>query len=139
MYDFFFWFSVGSLLVNVLLILVSVWLLAANKKEKERRNSQVKIWMQFSNGITQGLERIINDKWNDFYSSVQDVVNSVHSLHASSFALYQSLYEERTITEEEYRKEQSELRKLSRTSEQQKISEIPESDKTSDKKSKAKK
>lgn len=115
MYDFFFWFSVISLIINTLLIFVSVGLFVANRKEKERRKSQVKIWMQSSNGITQGLERIIQDKWNNLYSSVQDMTNTVHTLHASSFALYQSLYEERAITEEEYRKEQSEIRQITRS------------------------
>lgn len=127
MYDFFFWFSVVSLFINVILILISVGLFVANRKEKERRNSQVKIWMQSSNGITQGLERIIQDKWNNFYSSVQDMANTVHSLHASSFALYQSLYEERAITEEEYRKEQSEIRQTSRSLADQQL--LPETKK----------
>jgi len=94
----------------VVLILISVGLFVANRKEKERRNSQVKIWMQSSNGITQALERIISDKWRNYYSTVQDMANTIHAVHASSFALYQSLYEERAITEEEYKKEQAEIK-----------------------------
>ena len=41
---------------------------------------------------------------------MQDVVNSVHAVDASAFALYQSLYEERVLTEEEYKKDQKEMR-----------------------------
>ena len=90
--------------------MAGVWFYVENRKEKERRNSQVKIWMQSANGITQALQRVIANKWQNLYSSVQDVVNSVHAVDASAFALYQSLYEERVLTEEEYKKDQKEMR-----------------------------
>lgn len=107
---FYFWFSIVSLAINALLIMVSVGLLVANRKEKERRNSQVKIWMQGANGVHQALGRIIQDKWNGLYSTVQDVVNAVNAVQPSAFAQYQSLYEERALSEDEWKKEQSELR-----------------------------
>ena len=75
--------------------------------------------MQGANGVQDALNRIIQDKWSNLYTGVQDVVNSVHVVHASAFALYQSLYEERTITEEEWRREQSDLRQQIRTANQQ--------------------
>lgn len=106
----YFWISVVSFIVNVLLTMAGIGLWVANNKEKDRRNAQVKIWMQDANGLTQALVRIIQDKWNGLYSSVQDVVNAVNAVHASAFALYQSLYEERTITEDEWKTQQAALR-----------------------------
>ena len=110
--DFYFWFSIVSLGINVILILISVGLFVANRKEKERRNAQVKIWMQSASGISEALRRIIQDRWNDLYSSLKDVVNSVHTVEAAANSLFQSLYEERTMTEEEYKQEQKRFRDI---------------------------
>ncbi len=85
-------------------------LFVANRKEKERRNAQVKIWMQQANGISIALQRIIQDRWQGLYSSLKDVVNTVHAVEASANSLFQSLYEERTITEDEYKEEQKRFR-----------------------------
>lgn len=101
MYNFFFWFSALSLVINVILIVLAYRQYVAGRKERDRRNAQVKIWMQSANGIQVALIRIIQDKWQDLYSSVQDVTNTIHALHSSTFAIYQSLYEERTLTEKE--------------------------------------
>lgn len=116
---FYFWFSIISLAINVILIMFGVGLLVANRKERERRNAQVKIWMQGANGVQEALQRIIQDKWNNLYSSVQDVVNTINAVHSSAFAVYQSLYEERALTEDEWKKEQAELRDRIRNPNQQ--------------------
>ena len=119
MYDFFFWFSVVSLIINIILMVFAYGQIVGGRKEKERRNAQVKIWMQSAQGLHEALLRIIQDKWADLYSSVQDVTNTVHAVHATAFAHYQSLYEERAITEEEYKQEQKELRESIRTNSKQ--------------------
>lgn len=105
------WISTVSLIVNVILIVISVGLAVDTWKERERRNSQVKIWMEQANGVNQGLQRIIQDKWNNLYSSINDITNAVHSVHASAFSLYQSLYEERVLTEKEYKEHAMKIRK----------------------------
>jgi hypothetical protein len=124
--DFYFWASIVSLIINIILILLSVGLAVANRKEKERRNSQVKIWMQDAQGISEGIQRIINNRWQGLYSSVKDVVNSVHVLGAPANSLFQSLYEERTMTEEEYKEEQKRYRDLQAAQLQQNIATTSE-------------
>lgn len=103
--------STVSLIINVILIVISVGLAVDAWKERERRNCQVKIWMEQANGVNQGLQRIIQDKWNNLYSSINDITNAVHSVHASAFSLYQSLYEERVLTEKEYKDHAMKIRK----------------------------
>jgi phage-related protein len=120
------WFSIISLIVNVILIIVSVGLTVLNWKASRKSKSQVKIWMEQANGVTTALQRIVTDKWNGLYSSVSDVANAVWAVHSSAFSLYQSLYEERVLTEKEYKKEQMEqrayIKKESRKSSTQKSS-----------------
>lgn len=130
--DFYFWASIVSLVINIVLILVSVGLFVANRKEKERRNAQVKIWMQDARGISEGIQRIINNKWQGLYSSVKDVVNSVHVLGAPADSLFQSLYEERTMTEDEYKEEQKRYRDLQTAQLQENIATSSESKETKD-------
>ena len=119
--DFYFWFSIVSFVINIILTMAGVALWVGNRQEKQRRNAQVKIWMQIANGISQALARIIQDKWSKLYSEAQDVVNAVNAVEASSFALYQSLYEERTITEEEWKREQMDIRAQTRSANQQQV------------------
>jgi hypothetical protein len=108
--DFFTWFSIVSLIINVILIVYSYGLYVASKKEKESRNAQVKIWMQYANGITHGLQRITANFLENLWTKKEDITGAVHSLEAVSFSLYQSLYEERVISEEEYKEEQKKIR-----------------------------
>src|ERR1700733_8986601 len=109
--SFWAWFSVVSLAINVVLIVISVSLVVVARQERQRRNSQVKIWMEQANGVSQALIRIIQDKWHGLYTSVNDITNSVNAVQASAFSLYQSLYEERVLTEEEYKEHVMKLRK----------------------------
>ncbi len=108
--DFIAWVSIVSLLINVILIVYSYGLHIASNKESESRNAQVKIWMQYANGITHGLQRITSNFLEGLWSEKDDITGAVHSMEAVSFSLYQSLYEERVITEEEYKEEQMKLR-----------------------------
>lgn len=79
--------------------------------------------MQQASGISNALQRIIQDRWQNLYSSLKDVVNTVHAVEASANSLFQSLYEERNYTEEEYKEEQKRLRESFRT--QQQPDEVP--------------
>lgn len=109
MNDFAFWWSVISTVLSVIFLGISIWQVVEGRKQKERSNAQVKIWMQDANGITQGLARIIRDNNEGRFSTTNDVCNAIWALHSCSFALYQSLYEERTITEDEFRKQQKDI------------------------------
>ena len=100
------WFSVISFSLNVILGFVAIWQLKDARSEKNRKKDQVKIWMQDANGISSGLQRIVRDNLDKRYSSTQDIANAVWTLEASAFSLRQSLYEERCVTEEEYKKQQ---------------------------------
>jgi Rps23 Pro-64 3,4-dihydroxylase Tpa1-like proline 4-hydroxylase len=112
-----FWWSVVSTIIAIATTIGGVWLLCISIKqtsqaesEKNRKKDQVKIWMQDANGVTQGLTRIVQDNLDKRYSSTNDMANAVWAIQAAAFALYQSLYEERCVTEEEYRQSQIELR-----------------------------
>jgi hypothetical protein len=100
------WFSVISLGFNVILGFVAIWQLKDARSEKNRKKDQVKIWMQEANGISLGLQRIVRDNLDTRYSSTQDIANAVWALEASAFSLRQSLYEERCVTEEEFKQQQ---------------------------------
>lgn len=102
--------TIVSLAVNVVLIVISVALAVVGWKDKRSSKSQVKIWMEQANGIQQALQRIIDDKWRGLYSNVDGITNAVWAVAASAFALYQSLYDERVITEKEYKEHQMKLR-----------------------------
>lgn len=108
-YDIFFWWSVISTLIGVILLIVSVWQYLSARNSDERKRAQVKIWMQDANGVQLGLQRMIQDNLASRYTSTNDMANSAWTLHASAFALYQSLYEERCVTEDEYKKQQQEF------------------------------
>lgn len=117
--SFLFWWSIISTIVGITLLIGDVVLLVLNRKEKDHKKNQVKIWQQDANGISQGLKRIVIDVNQNNYSGVKDVASAVWSLEASAFALQQSLYEERAMTEEEYKKQQKELREEFMKSRQQ--------------------
>ncbi len=102
--------NTASLIINVVLTIVSVGLAVAAWKENQNKKSQVKIWMEQANGVQQGLQNIIDDKWRGLYSGVNDITNAVWAVKASAFALYQSLYDERVITEKEYKEHQMKIR-----------------------------
>ncbi|MCL5094326.1 MAG: hypothetical protein M1355_04310 [Patescibacteria group bacterium] len=104
-----FWWSVISTVLNVGLLLASVWLLSAEKERAKRKNSQVKIWQQDANGLSAALQRMISDVHNGLYTTTQDMANTLWALQALAFSLYQSLFEERAITEDEYKQQQKEL------------------------------
>lgn len=102
--------NTASLVINVVLIVISVGLAVAAWKDNQNKKSQVKIWMEQANGVQQGLQNIIEDKWRGLYSGVNDITNAVWVVKASAFALYQSLYDERVITEKEYKEHQMKIR-----------------------------
>ncbi len=66
--------------------------------------------MQDANGIQTALARIVRDNLDKRYSSTNDMANATWAVHSSAFALYQSLYEERCVTEEEFKEQQKELK-----------------------------
>lgn len=107
--NFFFWWSVVSTIISIILIGFSIWQYLKARYSEERGRAQVKIWMQDANGISQGLVRIVQDNLDNRYTSTNDMANSVWSLQSASFSLYQSLYEERCVTEEEFKQLQKEL------------------------------
>lgn len=109
MTDYLSWWSIASSLLNVILLAFAIWQLAEGKKQKEKANAQIKIWMQDANGISNALMRIFQDIKEDKYSSPKDICNAIWAVQSSAFAIYQSLYEERCITEKEYKERQKRL------------------------------
>ena len=82
-----------------------IWQLATVRKNKEQKNSQVKIWHQEANGISQSLFKVYQDAENGKYSSVKDLSSTISAIQMNAQSLYQSLYEERVFDEETYKKE----------------------------------
>ncbi len=107
--DFFFWWSVVSTVIGIGLLCISIWQTLEAKNAAKRSIAQVKIWMQEANGLQIGLTRIVQDNLDKRYSTTSDIANAIWTLQSSAFSLYQSLYEERSITEEEYKQQQREL------------------------------
>lgn len=112
MNELIFWWSIASTILNVGLLLISAWLISADKEREKRKNSQVKIWQQDANGLSQSLKRMVRDVHDGLYSSTQDMANSIWALEAVAFSLYQSLYEERCVTDEEYKDLQKEFAEI---------------------------
>ena len=113
---FLFWWSVVSTIIAIATTVGGVWLLCKSIKqaevaesEKNRKKDQVKIWMQHADGVSLGLKRIVRDNIDGRYSSTKDIASAVFALEASAFALRQSLYEERCVTEPEYKQQQKEI------------------------------
>lgn len=101
--------SIILTLAGIILLFFNVWQYLQGQKEKEIIKSQVRVWMQSANGISLGLKRIVADNLSSRYSTTNDVCNAVWSLETSASSLYQSLYEERVMTPEEYRKRQQKI------------------------------
>lgn len=99
-----------SISLNVILLMVSVGLVVNSWKDQQKKKDQVKVWMEQANGISQALQRIIQDKWSNLYTSINDITNTINAVHASAFALYQSLYDERFLTEKETKEHQMKIR-----------------------------
>lgn len=101
-----FWWSIVSTVIGVLLLCVTISQVIIARYERKRSSSQVKIWMQDANGIVIAMQRIVSDNLEHRYSTTNDMANTVFSLQATASALFQSLYEERCVTEEEYKMQQ---------------------------------
>lgn len=71
--NFFFWASLVTTVLSFGLVVFSVWQYKEGQKQKDKVKSQVKVWMQDANGISQGLKRIITDNLSGRYSSTNDV------------------------------------------------------------------
>ena len=108
-FDFFFAWSIFSTFLSLIFLIATIWQFLEGRKQKERNTAQVKIWMQDANGVSQSLVRVVQDNLQKRYTSTNDVCNAVWAIQANVFALYQSLYEERCVTEKEYKKQQKEL------------------------------
>ena len=115
MQDFLFWWSVVSTILGVLLLCFSIWQYKEGENQKEKIKAQVKVWMQQANGLQQSLNRVVNDNLNKRYSSTDDVCNTIWAIERSAFSLYQSLYEERCVTEEEYKEHQNQIASVIQT------------------------
>ena len=104
--SFTFWWSAISTVIGVALLCVTLWQTKATRDEKKRNTSQVKILMQDANGISLAMQRVIQDNLGGRYTSTNDMANTIFALQSTAFALYQSLYEERCVTEEEFKDQQ---------------------------------
>ncbi|MFA5312218.1 MAG: hypothetical protein WC375_02730 [Methanomassiliicoccales archaeon] len=113
--DFFFWTSIVTTILSLLLLCFSIWQHLAAETGRVKGDAQVKIWMEAANGISRGLQSIAingmptNDPNFPKYSSVRDMGMAVYAFSDSAKALYQSLYEERCVTETEYSRQQKEI------------------------------
>lgn len=81
--------------------------------------------MQDANGVHWGLQRIVQDNLDKRYSSTNDMANAVWATDSSAFALYQSLYEERCVTEKDYTQEQKEIREQIKGQKKANVSALP--------------
>jgi hypothetical protein len=68
--------------------------------------------MQDANGLSESLGKIIKDIEDNKYSSATDIRNAIWAVQSCASAIYQSLYEERCITEKEYKEKQKKLADL---------------------------
>lgn len=107
-------YSVVSTVIGVILLIVSVGLTVKTWLDSKNKKVQVKIWMQDANGISNALQRVVSDNLEGRYSSTKDMGNTIWSIQAMAFALYQSLYEERCLSEKEFIAEQKEVRAKSK-------------------------
>jgi hypothetical protein len=107
--DFLSWWSIISTILNIIFLIVAIWQYFEGQKQKERNNAQVKVWMNDANGIHVSLLRIVHDNLAKRYSSTDDIANTIWAIASNAFSLYQSLYEERAVTEKEYKERQKEM------------------------------
>jgi cadmium resistance protein CadD (predicted permease) len=130
--DFFFWASIVSTILGFFFICVSIWQYWQGHSLEEKNKAQVKVWMQDANGIVTALKGITRAKYStDKFSSINDVFYSVDAVSESASALYQSLYEERCVTETEYRARQKRKADLIEESELEKLKPKKEDNKSS--------
>jgi hypothetical protein len=108
--SFIFWWSIVSTIIGIILLCITIWQTKTANDEKKRSASQVKIWMQDANGISLAMQRIVSDNLDKRYSTTDDMANSIFALQTMAFSLYQSLYEERCITEEEYKEQKKKFK-----------------------------
>lgn len=101
-----------STILGLGFVAISIWQHWISRSQIEKNNAQVKVWMQDANGIRQALQRIVRDNLDSRFSSTNDMGNAVWSVEANAGALYQSLYEERCVTEEQYKARQKTLADL---------------------------
>lgn len=125
----FFWWSILSTLLSVIFIIVSIWQYFKSKTQEDKNKAQVKVWMQDANGISQALNRIVNDNLYRRYTSTNDVCNAVWAIQSNAAALYQSLYEERCVTEDEYKARQKKLADIVDKEQLEKLQTKKDSDK----------
>jgi hypothetical protein len=128
--DFFFWWSIVATIISLFLLCFSIWQHLSVESEVRKGDAQVKIWMQDANGLRAGLQTIVvncivppNQQATSKYSSVNDVGMAVYAFSSAAQALYQSLYEERCITEEEYRQQQKKFSDAMQAQQLKKINE----------------
>lgn len=107
--NFSFWWSIVSTILGIILLCVSIAQYYKNRNQEEKIKAQVKVWMQDANRISLALKKIVSDNLAKRYSSTNDVCNAVWAVESSTFALFQSLYEERCVTEEEYKARQKKI------------------------------
>ena len=111
--DFFFWTSIIMTLSSIGLTGFSIWQYLSVQAERKKGDAQVKIWMQDASGLDNALRTLAVNSMDTIttskYSSVNDIGMAIFALASSAKALYQSLYEERCVTEEEYTKQQREI------------------------------
>ena len=89
--DIFFWISVITTILSVILTVIAIWQYKNGQSQADRIKAQVKIWMQDANGISQGMKRIVSDNLAGRYHSTNDVCNAIWGLEATAFSLYQGL------------------------------------------------
>jgi len=109
MESFLLWWSIISTVLGVAFLCFSIWQYKDGKNQSEKIRAQVKVWMQEANGLSEALKRIVSDNLAKRYSTTDDVCNTVWALQISAFSLYQSLYEERCVTEKEYKERQKKI------------------------------
>lgn len=117
--DIFDWWSIVSTILNVILVCFSIWQYLQAENQKTRTKSQIKIWMQDAKGIVTALKRVQSAR----HSKTSDACNSISMIESSANAMYQSLYEERVVKEEDY--QETEKKKADIVTEQE-IQELKE-------------
>jgi hypothetical protein len=104
-----FWWSIISTIIGIILTVISIGLAVYSWKEARGKKDQVKIWQHQANGISVGLSRIVSDVHQGLYTDKKDVTSAIWAMQMQAFSLYQSLYEERTVSEKEYARRQQEM------------------------------
>lgn len=85
--DFFTWFSIVSLIVNVILILITQHQINEADKQKERTSAQISIWVEYSKAIVSALSQVQKSK----HSKDTDILNNVSLIELTAMYFYGSL------------------------------------------------